>query len=257
MIESTTSGYAGRKLAVNTTEAYYAFYASTTTMLTDIILIPYEEDTTPILSAPSNVQSVVDQQTKEITITWDAVPNASKYVVSCDDIEYEVNEPQCVIQVAEYGMYTVTIEAFAEGYYSSKSDPVNVEVVDPSVSTTTVTFSCKDNDFEADTDCIKATNGVITVTQEKAEGSSFNTSYLNPLRFYAKNTLTISGAVITKIEIGFNGTYNGNNLISDVGSFNGTIWVPTENNESETVVLTNKGTSQTRIDSITITYKTN
>lgn len=255
MIESTTSGYAGRKLAVNTTEAYYAFYGSTTTMLTDIILIPYEEDTTPILSVPSNIQSVVDQQTKTITITWDAVPNASKYVVLCDDLKSEVNESQCVINVAEYGMYTVTIEAFAEGYYSSKSDPINVEVVDPSVSTTTVTFNCNDSDFVADTDCIKATNGVIIVTQEKAKGSSFDTKYLNPLRFYAANTLTISGAVITKIEIGFNGTYKGDNLISDVGSFNGTIWVPTENNESETVVLTNNGNSQTRIDSITITYK--
>ncbi len=73
------------------------------------------------------------------------------------------------------------------------------------------------------------------------------------LRFYGtadkSNTLTISGATITKIEFTMNGNYNMDKVTPNVGTLSGTTWT----GSSTEIKFTT--TAQTRIEGVTVYYQ--
>lgn len=255
-ITSTTTNYSGRTLSVNESNDYFAFYGNTS-QLYKIVLIPYEEDTMPKLLAPANVQFEVDNINKTISITWDVVENATSYEVNLGGKTSNVTEPTCQMTVSDFGIYDLTITSKADGYRSAMTETIKVEVTNPQQSTSAVEFVCSNSVFSAVDGILSATISPITITQEKGNGSNFNTDFTNPLRFYGANTLTISGAVITKVEITYDDSYNkDNNIVVDSGVYNDGIWTSTTDVNS---VVFKNGTSsqigQVRITKIKVTYK--
>lgn len=75
----------------------------------------------------------------------------------------------------------------------------------------------------------------------------------NCVRFYGTadkhNTLTVSGATITKVEFKLNGSYKMEGMTPDPGTISENIWT----GNSDNIVFT-AGSAQTRIESITVTY---
>lgn len=75
----------------------------------------------------------------------------------------------------------------------------------------------------------------------------------NCVRFYGTadkhNTLTVSGATITKVEFKLNGSYKMEGMTPDSGTISENIWT----GNSDNIVFT-AGSAQTRIESITVTY---
>ncbi len=115
-------------------------------------------------------------------------------------------------------------------------------------NTATITFNQKQGSSET----ITWTSTPITVVAAKGEGSNNPYEHAKDaeLRFYAKNTLTISGATITKVEFTFTtaqaltpneGTYDSSNKI----------WKGNTTN----LILTNENGSQAKIKSIVVTYE--
>ena len=98
------------------------------------------------------------------------------------------------------------------------------------------------------------TDNTITLTVSKGTGSSNPNEHAKDkqLRFYANNTLTVSGATITKITFNV-GTWQ--DLTMTAGSISNKVWTPKDNETVNTVTFTNSQSSQAKYNSITIEYK--
>lgn len=95
------------------------------------------------------------------------------------------------------------------------------------------------------------TSEPLTIVANKGQGTNapYEHAKDKKLRFYNKNTITISGAIITKVE--FTGTVqkfsaNGGTMATDNKSWSGS---------SSNLVLTNTASSKAEFTSITVTYE--
>ena len=97
------------------------------------------------------------------------------------------------------------------------------------------------------------TDNTITLTASKGEGSNNPNEHTKDkqLRFYSKNTLTVSGATITKITFNV-GTWQ--DLDMTAGSITNKVWTPNDNETVTSVTFTNNQTAQAKYNSITIEY---
>ena len=97
------------------------------------------------------------------------------------------------------------------------------------------------------------TDNTITLTASKGEGSYNPNEHAKDkqLRLYTDNTLTVSGATITKITFNV-GTWQ--DLDMTAGSITNKVWTPNDNETVTTVTFTNKQSSQAKYNSITIEY---
>ena len=82
----------------------------------------------PKLDAPSVTASLNDEE-NGINVSWNAVTNATSYVVTCtgeDDVE--LTGTTCVFEDLSSGDYTIVVTAKADGYRSAKSEGITVTV---------------------------------------------------------------------------------------------------------------------------------
>ncbi len=127
------------------------------------------------------------------------------------------------------------------------------EVTPPAEEGTTVTISFAGGDTQ-NKESIPFTDAASGISAVFTPG----THTTNPrwdatcVRFYGtadkSSALTISGATITKIEFGMNGSYTLEKVTPSVGSISGTTWTGNSNEIKFTT------TAQTRIESVTVTY---
>lgn len=98
------------------------------------------------------------------------------------------------------------------------------------------------------------TDNTITLTASKGKGSYNPNEHAKDkqLRLYTNNTLTVSGATITKITFNV-GTWQ--ELDMTAGSITNKVWTPNDNETVTTVTFTNNKASQAKYNSITIEYK--
>lgn len=144
------------------------------------------------------------------------------------------------------GTYTVTVS------YGGKETSYEVTVQDASVQTQEVTITFDGGAGDTNTS-ITWTSDPITVVANKASGSNnpYEHASDKQLRFYTNNTLTFSGANITKIVFNLVSGRTGG-LSADVGNYSLSSTTGTWVGSAESVTFTT--TSQTRIKSVTITY---
>ncbi len=148
---------ATRILAKNTSSKYgFAFYASSG--VTELYLIPVGEDTRKTLETPQNVTATVVEGTPNaIKIEWDAVENATGYVVSYDTVSVEVETTSTTIENLQYAMtYEFSVVAKAQGFKQSDA------------ATATAT-----------TDAKPEGSGATTYTEDFSGFTTANNSYSN------------------------------------------------------------------------------
>ncbi|MDY5356383.1 MAG: hypothetical protein SPG52_00365 [Candidatus Cryptobacteroides sp.] len=97
------------------------------------------------------------------------------------------------------------------------------------------------------------TDNTITLTASKGKGSNNPNEHAKDkqLRFYAKNTLTVSGATIKKITFNV-GTWQ--DLTVTAGSISNKVWTPNDKTVTS-VTFTNNQSKQATYNSITIEYE--
>ena len=82
----------------------------------------------PKLAAPTVIAKLNAEETG-IDIEWSNIENATSYIVSCTgQNDVEVTGTKYSFENLSSGDYAITVTAKAEGYSSSKSDPVSVNV---------------------------------------------------------------------------------------------------------------------------------
>lgn len=113
--------------------------------------------------------------------------------------------------------------------------------------TVTITF----NGGQGQKDGLTWESSPIKIVANTGEGSNNPNEHAKDkqLRFYAKNTLTISGATITKVE--FAGTVQKFSANEGTVATDNTSWTGTSTN----LVITNTAGSQAKLNSIKITYE--
>lgn len=113
--------------------------------------------------------------------------------------------------------------------------------------TVTITF----NGGQGQKDGLTWESSPIKIVANKGEGSNAPNEHAKDkqLRFYAKNTLTISGATITKVE--FVGTVKKFSANEGAIASDNKTWTGTSSN----LVITNTDSAQAKLNSITITYE--
>lgn len=98
---------------------------------------PVERKETPRLAAPQNVKVKKIETSDIVAVTWDAVENATSYVVTVNDEPHTaVAEYYYIDLVGTLGEYTVTVSAKADGYADSeksaavtyKRQPINIGI---------------------------------------------------------------------------------------------------------------------------------
>lgn len=97
------------------------------------------------------------------------------------------------------------------------------------------------------------TDGTVTLVAAKGDGSTNPNEHAKDkqLRFYAKNTITVSGATLKKITFNV-GTWKTLSVTS--GSITNKVWTPNDSS-TKTVTFTNTEDAQAKYNSITIEYE--
>ena len=146
----------------------------------------------------------------------------------------------------EYYLYVKSLGT--EGVSATSEWSPAVEVVVPKEMVVTFTFDAG----SGQKDGISKTDNVITCIANTGAGSNAPNEHAKDkaLRFYAKNTMTISGATITKVEFTFS---TNKTLSASVGSYNTSTGIWT--GSASSVTFTNTDSAQAKIKSVTITYK--
>ena len=211
----------------------------------------------PKLTAPVVTAELNDDQTG-INVSWEAVANATSYVISGISDDVETTETSYSFEDLSSGTYNVTVTAKADGYRSATG---SASVTVPSAGGQTEVEETISGTFTyADSKLTLTTNSGITIVQQIASGStavnkSYNTA--TTLRVYKGHSLTFSGKTITKIEIQHASSYNGNSVTASSGTYTqgsaSSVWT----GESDNVVITNTGASsnvQLRPTKIVVTY---
>ena len=148
------------------------------------------------------------------------------------------------VDMTTAGTYTVTVS------YGGKETSYEVTVQDASVQTQEVTITF--DGVAGQKDGLTWESDPITVVANTASGSNAPYEHADEhLRFYTNNTLTFSGATITKIVFNLvSGRTEG--LSTDVGNYSLSSTTGTWVGSAKSVTFTT--TSQARIKSVTITY---
>lgn len=218
----------------------------------------------PILAVSSeNVAFAAAGESKEVTYTaknlgsnqvFAAVSgeNASQFSAAVDNGTVTVTALENTETTAKTATLTLYIAASEGGEHL---DEAIVELTQAGVSSgneQTVTLSFAGGDAQ-NHDELPFTDGVITAVFAKGNHSTAPRWDKDCVRFYGTktmhNTLTVSGANITKIEFLFKGSYSMNGMTVDSGTISGSTWTGSSN----TVVFTS-GTSRTDIEGIIVTY---
>lgn len=211
----------------------------------------------PKLTAPVVTAELNDDQTG-INVSWEAVANATSYVISGIGDDVETTETSYSFEDLSSGTYNVTVTAKADGYRSATG---SASVTVPSAGGQTEVEETISGTFTyANSKLTLTTNSGITIVQQIASGStavnkSYNTA--TTLRVYKGHSLTFSGKTITKIEIQHGSSYKGNSVTASSGTYTqgstSSVWT----GESDNVVITNTGASnnvQLRPTKIVVTY---
>lgn len=103
----------------------FGFYAESNKE--DIYLIPATFVALPNLDAPV-VTAALNSTKDGINVSWNAVPNAQKYVVTCGENSVEVTTINYEFTGLSAGTYSITVKAVAENYNSATSEAVSVTV---------------------------------------------------------------------------------------------------------------------------------
>ena len=145
------------------------------------------------------------------------------------------------VNMDEAGTYTVTVS------YGGKetSYEVTVQGTNDEAQEVTITF----DGTKGQQDGLEWTSDPITVVANTANGSYAPNDHKSDkaLRLYAKNTLTISGATITKIVFTFT---TAQTFSVSTGTYSEGTWA----GSAESVTFTNTAGAQAKIKSVTITY---
>lgn len=103
----------------------FGFYAESNKE--DIYLIPATFEALPDLAAPV-ATAELNNAKDGINVSWNAVPNAQKYVVTCGENSVEVTATNYEFTGLSAGTYSITVKAVAENYNSATSEEVSVTV---------------------------------------------------------------------------------------------------------------------------------
>lgn len=103
----------------------FCFYTSYTNanMIGDVMIIPAGgEPVAPQLSTPTGLTASVDGvDPNRINISWNAVENATSYLVKCGEQTKEVNTNETYFSGLSAGTYSISLTALASGYKNSEA----------------------------------------------------------------------------------------------------------------------------------------
>lgn len=111
------------RLNGNENPTFFRFYTSATDagMIGDMLIIPAGGE--PIitkLATPTGLSAVVDAiDPQKINITWNAVPNATSYIVKCGSQNKEVNSTSTSFEGLAIGTHSIKVSACGSGYKTS------------------------------------------------------------------------------------------------------------------------------------------
>ena len=232
----TAQNHTSRSLQFNYNEGNtrFAFYASVQKSLYFIPVSSY----TYALATPTITASASGTT---ITVSWDAVENASGYTVTCTGKTTQSlgsDVTSTTFEDLSDGTYTVTVAAVGSGSYSD-SPVASSSVVVSTVSGTDVEFTASDFTGQGTSgsgSSISCTKTPITVACDKGYGTT-------QVRCYNGGKITISAASgnIAKVAFTFSGSYTGG--LETSYAYSGT-------KSSVTYSLS----SQARITKVVVTY---
>ena len=221
------------------------------------------------LSSPEFDEDNFALNAKSITLVWNAVANAQKYLVTYNNEQKETTVNSITISELEPKTeYTFYVTAIGDGVFYTDSDTVSIKAstIEENTSltetTSTLSFGNKAQRTSFSTaEQVWKQNGIV-FTNKKASSSNNVADYANPVRLYAGSSVTVSveGATISKIVFDCNSTSYANAMTSSIGTVNGASVSQSSDKvtvtfgtavESYTVA---ELTAQIRLDAITVTY---
>lgn len=226
--EEYKAGSASYTLTVNPTEAYnndFAFAAESVTI------------------EVSATQAINYTTSSEGAITWES---SNTEVATVDE-----NGNVTAIAIGEA---TITANQAATDAYKAGSAQLIVTVI---AAQPVETFDLTSTAGYKNSDAVETVEGeIITLAFDKGSNNTNSPKYYengDAVRMYNGNTLTISSEVaISKIEFTFISGNSNLSLTSEEGSYENDVWTGTANE----VIFTN-GSSQSRIQTIKVTYDAN
>jgi len=246
----TSQTYTSRSLQFNynSGNTRFAFYASAQKSL---YFIPVSSFTytlaTPTIDASSSGST--------ITVSWDAVENASGYTVTCTgetDQSLGSGVTSTTFEDLSDGSYTVTVTAVGSGSYSNSFPASSTVVISSAASASeTITFSTFGYSNGADVTTVSGTT--IGLVFDKGSGSNAPKYYTTGtgVRTYNGNTITVTASdkTIIKIEFTFQSGYSMTCSAVTPGSYSDGTWT----GSGTSIVFTSSNTN--RIQSIKVTYE--
>lgn len=221
------------------------------------------------LSSPEFDEDNFSLNAKSITLVWNAVANAQKYLVTYNNEQKETTVNSITISDLEPETeYTFYVTAIGDGVFYTDSDTVSIKAstIEENTSLTEITNSLSFSDKAQRTsfstsEQVWKQNGIV-FTNKKASSSNNVADYAKPVRLYAGSSVTVSveGATISKIVFDCNSTSYANTMKGSIGTPNGASVSQSDDKvtvtfgtavESYTVA---KLTGQVRMDSMTVTY---
>lgn len=261
------AGTQGRYLSKNTSGMYFAFYGNTSQNC-NLYLVQAEYKALPsIWLGESAVQLAFDDETgHEIAAT---VADATTVTAAAYDDESGTTD--CGWLVADYADGKVSYMAEANATAAVRTAYIVVTAANDNgtkraVITVTqgientgggeVTFTFDQSSGNASAS-ISRMEGAVTCTVSKGSGSNNPNEHKDGhLRFMAGNTMTFSGATVTKVVFKFTTANYAKKMSANSGvSFSGGQISYTWTGSSPDLVFTNTDTAQSRIVSATVTYE--
>ena len=245
----TSQNYTSRSLQFNYNSGNprFAFYA---TAQKSIYFIPVSSYTyalaTPTITAAASGTT--------ITVSWDAVANASGYTVTCTG-QTTQNLGSGVTSTTFEGLsndtYTVTVTAVGSGSYSDSFAASSVVVVS--------NVSGTDVEFVVGTDFTTQSAINTGVTKDDITLTCNTTAYYSPLRIYSGNTVKFSAAsskkIVKVVITGSSDSYIKTWTASDSGTctISGSTMTWMSSGLSE-ITFTMTASAQARVTKFTVTY---
>lgn len=115
----------------STTPTVFSCYNAVNTTIKTVTIFRLQDDREPLVKPAITV--TLDNTNKSITVSWETVDNATSYVVSCTGQTEQTlgaDATECTFSGLEYGKYTVTVTASADGYRSSSASEEGIEIID-------------------------------------------------------------------------------------------------------------------------------
>ena len=122
---SANCGNDGTRYLSKNDDYGFGFYAESNKE--NVYLIPATFVELPDLEKPVVTAELNDSE-DGINVSWNAVPNAQKYVVTCGNNSKEVTTTEYEFTELSSGSYSITVKAMAENYNSATSEAVEVVV---------------------------------------------------------------------------------------------------------------------------------